>query len=373
MSVEKGPPSIVLAAATVDFDRPAPLGPIPVVYGYAGILLSVCFFQSLNQIVLRLVGCPKTVGRENVWKWRNLVVSWTHALIVGVWDLTCFFWYPELVSDLISYHNFYIYSMVAFSTGYFLHDLIDIVVNKQSSSMWEVIPHHVAITTMFIANLVHCHCIAYSVIALLAEVNTVFLHSRKLLQMAGVAFDRPLYRANAALNLATFVTCRFVCLVWIGYGIICWRELVGRFYIIAAWLAMIVMCPINAVLFWRLLCSDVLGWRRSRSKPASNSVGATSTAYRIISDGTIPVSVEDMRLTCCPPTDVVSCVGRHHSGLKEDGGVVAAVTGSKFFKDAREQISNSIHGSTGIIFSECHHRRIPIDDLIGMGMPGFQR
>jgi len=31
------------------------------------------------------------------------------------------------------------------STGYFIHDLIDIVVNGQSSNMWEVIPHHIAV------------------------------------------------------------------------------------------------------------------------------------------------------------------------------------------------------------------------------------
>jgi len=68
------------------------LEPIPASYGCAGIVLSVAFFQTLNQTVLR-VGSPKAVGRENYWKWRNLVVSWMHALIVGVWDIT---WYVDL-------------------------------------------------------------------------------------------------------------------------------------------------------------------------------------------------------------------------------------------------------------------------------------
>jgi len=30
-------------------------------------------------------------------------------------------------------------------SGYFIHDLIDIVVNGESSHMWEVIPHHIAV------------------------------------------------------------------------------------------------------------------------------------------------------------------------------------------------------------------------------------
>ena len=29
--------------------------------------------------------------------------------------------------------------------GYFIHDMIDIIVNGQSSNMWEVIPHHIAV------------------------------------------------------------------------------------------------------------------------------------------------------------------------------------------------------------------------------------
>ena len=79
----------------VDYER---LEPIPASYGYAGIVLSVAFFQTLNQTVLR-IGCPKAVGRENYWKWRNLVVSWMHALIVGVWDITWYVGRLMLVAD----------------------------------------------------------------------------------------------------------------------------------------------------------------------------------------------------------------------------------------------------------------------------------
>jgi len=112
---------------TVDYEYER-LEPIPASYGYAGIVLSVAFFQTLNQTVLR-VGSPKAVGRDNYWKWRNTVVSWMHALIVGVWDITCFYRYPELVLDLIAYHNMYIYSMVSFSAGDILHSAQVILYN----------------------------------------------------------------------------------------------------------------------------------------------------------------------------------------------------------------------------------------------------
>ena len=63
------------------------LEPIPLVYGYAGIAVSVVFFQSLNQLLLRF-GSPKSLRIDQVWKWRNLFVSWVHAVIVGTWDLS---------------------------------------------------------------------------------------------------------------------------------------------------------------------------------------------------------------------------------------------------------------------------------------------
>jgi len=74
----------------VDYEH---LEPIPTSYAFAGIVLSVAFFQTLSQI-LPQVGYPKAVGREDYWRWRNLVVSWTHALIVAVWDII---WYVECI------------------------------------------------------------------------------------------------------------------------------------------------------------------------------------------------------------------------------------------------------------------------------------
>jgi len=168
---------------------------------------------------------------------------------------------------------------------------------------------------MFIIHLTACRYVAYSVVALLAEVNTIFLHFRKLLQMAGVAFTSLLYRINATINLFTFVSCRFVCLVWIGYGVIAWRSRVSWLYLVAITSAVVIMYVINVVLFWRLLCSDVLGLRRSR--PTLDSRKAPITAYRVISDSTVPVSVEDVRVACCNPVDMISHIGRSNSSTSD--------------------------------------------------------
>jgi len=119
------------------------------------------------------------------------------------------------------------------------------------------------VVAMFSAHLIQCHCVAYTAVALLAEVNTVFLHARKLLQILRVPFTCWLYRANSAANIATFVGCRFLCLVWISYGIVVYRNVVGPRYWIAITISTFIMSIINIVLFWRLLCSDCFRTRKT--------------------------------------------------------------------------------------------------------------
>ena len=78
--------SAVVEISPVDFKYDE-LKPIPVPYGYAGVILSALFFQVVCHFVGKL-GKPKSVKDSDEWKWRNLVVSWIHAIIIGVWDLS---------------------------------------------------------------------------------------------------------------------------------------------------------------------------------------------------------------------------------------------------------------------------------------------
>ena len=60
--------------------------PISQVYGCAVIFVSALLFHTINRVIFRFVRCP--VEEDESWKWRNLVVSWIHALIIGTWDLS---------------------------------------------------------------------------------------------------------------------------------------------------------------------------------------------------------------------------------------------------------------------------------------------
>lgn len=65
------------------------LEPVPTRYAYSGMILSVVFFQILNKIVGGGATNQTTkISDFNFWKWKNLYISWIHAIIVGLWDIS---------------------------------------------------------------------------------------------------------------------------------------------------------------------------------------------------------------------------------------------------------------------------------------------
>ena len=138
----------------------------------------------------------------------------------------------------------------------------------------------------FFFNVVQSRCLAFNVIALLAEVNSIFLHGRKLLQLAHVPYDRPIYRFNSALNLFTFVSCRFLCLAWIVYGMWMWHARVSLVYLGILGATMFILWVTNAVLFWRLLCSDLLRGRTRKRRSSDVQLNGAAHSSKLLSNGT---------------------------------------------------------------------------------------
>lgn len=110
----------------------------------------------------------------------------------------------------------------------------------------------------------HFHIsIGYSLAALTAEINSFFLHSRKLLQISDVGFDTVLYRLCAYLNLVTFFMCRIIPIGFIvnhlfgSHGAI-HRQRLGVIYVYSFRVIMVIVAVVNVVLFWRLLKTDLL-------------------------------------------------------------------------------------------------------------------
>ncbi|THD24480.1 putative transmembrane protein 56 [Fasciola hepatica] len=238
-------------------------------FGVICTVLSIIAFKTLDN-ALKSVTPPEAIlskGPEQIWRWRNMVVSWVHALLVGTWDILCFYYYPTLMNDLVDHVVPFTYYMVAISTGYFLFDFWDMCVQKKTLRMWELTLHHFAVLSAFIYNIVTVKYIAYTVVALLAEVNSIFLHTRKLMQMHKVPFTTSVYRFNAVLNLLTFAGCRGFALFRITYGMYTEPYRMSPFYFALLCASMLIMNLLNPVLFCILLRNDFL---RS-TKPSTES------------------------------------------------------------------------------------------------------
>lgn len=124
---------------------------------------------------------------------------------------------------------------------------------------------------VFYYNLVQCEWLAFNIIALLVEVNSFFLHQRKLLQMVGTPYSSMLYRVTIFLNISTFVFFRGIPLVAILWAMIHWYHRVTLTYFLCLGASMLVMLVMNPILFLRLLRSDYLRGRFRKGGKSSQA------------------------------------------------------------------------------------------------------
>lgn len=217
---------------------------------------SFACFHLLNGRLSTLIPAPSS-GLRNPWKWRNIWTSFIHSLLTGTWALLGFYLHPEMAEDLISTHSRFSHSLVAVSIGYFIHDFVDMLKNQKLHQSWELLFHHTVVITCFgISVLLHRY-IGFSVVALLVEINSIFLHLRQILLMAN-QLKTTLYRLNSLLNLGTYVIFRISTLAWMTRWLVLNRENIPLLIYTIGSVGMAIMTVMNIVLFYRLLRSDFL-------------------------------------------------------------------------------------------------------------------
>ncbi|XP_051534658.1 TLC domain-containing protein 1-like [Myxocyprinus asiaticus] len=230
-------------------------GVVSVLQKYPG--LSVLAFSFIFRLVNRLVQIiplPRVVEHDDFhsWKWRNLCVSLLHSLLSGTWAVTCVILWPEILEN-IYYYTPLSYILICVSTGYFVHDAGDIVLNGHSKGSWEFLLHHLLVSGCFLYALYTQRYVAGSVIALIVEVNSFTLNIRLLLKLIG-AQSSMLYNMNKILNIFTYICFRLSAQLHITWSIIqniSWLDHSGYFLTI-----MIIMNTMILIYFYRLVRSD---------------------------------------------------------------------------------------------------------------------
>ncbi|XP_067422095.1 TLC domain-containing protein 2 isoform X2 [Emydura macquarii macquarii] len=148
-----------------------------------------------------------------------------------------------------------------FCSGYFLQDFVDMLCNQKLHQSWELLFHHSVVIICFsIAVLVHRY-IGFTLVALLVEINSIFLHLRQILLMANL-LHTTCYRLNSILNLGTYVVFRISTLAWMTRWLVLNRENIPLATYTVGTVGMAIMTPMNIILFYRLLRSDFLKFSR---------------------------------------------------------------------------------------------------------------
>ncbi|KAF6097671.1 TLC domain containing 1 [Phyllostomus discolor] len=166
-------------------------------------------FRALRRALSRLP-LPAHVRADplRTWRWHNLLVSFTHSIVSGIWALLCVWQTPELLVEIETAWSLSGYLLVCLSAGYFIHDTVDIVVSRQARASWEYLVHHVMAMGAFFSGIFWSSFVGGGVITLLVEVSNIFLTIRMMMKISN-AQNLLLYRINKYYvgqgNLGTFL------------------------------------------------------------------------------------------------------------------------------------------------------------------------
>ncbi|GAA6079179.1 TLC domain-containing protein 1, partial [Tachysurus ichikawai] len=137
---------------------------------------------------------------------------------------------------------------------YFIQDAGDIIFSGYARESWEFLLHHFMVIWTFLYAVLTKQYVAGAVVALFVEVNSVFLHARLMLKMAGVNKDSLLYTINKFINVTTYISFRLGAQFYLTWYILVnysWLDHAGYFLT-----SMMLMNIMILIYFYRLLRTD---------------------------------------------------------------------------------------------------------------------
>uniref|UniRef100_A0AC34QNS0 TLC domain-containing protein n=1 Tax=Panagrolaimus sp. JU765 TaxID=591449 RepID=A0AC34QNS0_9BILA len=201
-------------------------------------------------------------------KWRisNEAVSLLHSVISGLWALYTILNY-HIIDDMVKFRDQFALYLIYMSFGYIVHDLIDLLINERSMRIIELLFHHVVVITAFLTTLITQKFLAVVVFGLLMELNSIFLHSRSLLNLYRLPKKSVAFKMIALLNLVTFIIFRMAVS---GY-LLKWQFTeawkMEWYYTLITFLVIASLATVNTILLYRVLSADgLLGKKRARSE-----------------------------------------------------------------------------------------------------------
>lgn len=244
------------------------------------------FFRVVNNF-LRFFA-PFSVRSADLlhWKWTNVTCSLLHSIISGIGSCLLLYLSPELADDLIKGGNWVAHMLVSFSIGYFIHDALDMIMNNRKKSTYELLVHHLFVISCFGLAVFSGNYLGYAVVALVIEINSVFLHVRQMMTFQGVSKRALCYRLNSLMTIVTFMGFRVSTLGWMTRWLVLHRDDIPLAAYSLGSIALATLTVMNIVLFLRLLHSDFGGSRVTTRRCCRESSGRLTMSVRRLMRGT---------------------------------------------------------------------------------------
>ncbi|CAI5794655.1 domain-containing 1 [Podarcis lilfordi] len=189
---------------------------------------STLAFAALRQ-GLRLSPLPAHVRLDatRTWRWRNLLVSFVHSVVAGIWAVVGVWKMPGAFADLINSTSRSGHLLLCVSAGYFIHDSLDIIVCRQSRASWEYLVHHaMAIMGLFSGILLN-RFVAAGLVTLFVEVSNIFLTLRMMMRLGHLPFPT-LYLVNKYVNVVVYFLFRLAPQAYLTWYFVRFVEMRGQ-------------------------------------------------------------------------------------------------------------------------------------------------
>ena len=143
----------------------------------------------------------------------------------------------------------------------------------------------------------------FAIFALLVEVNSVFLHTRRLMRMSEFDVNGVAFKVNEVLNLITFIIFRFVSCGWVTICLVKNQHNINRFSFAVGFFGLSVAIVQNVFLLQQVWSSDAKSRKQHLSKNQNGIVNIDKDYNENKSNGTGHLTKILKMTNGCRPSD----------------------------------------------------------------------
>lgn len=184
---------------------------------YAACIL---FFQIFYLLIKKFAPTDMIRKEKYLVNYYNILVSLIHAGICSLLVILILSLNPNLLQHAFTKYNQLAKILSLITLGYFTFDFIDYAIRGAFKTEIDILLHHIIVLLGIGFMVYHNLYLGYLTIGLLVEINSIFLHIRKIYLWSSYKKDNFVFFAIVWLNFITIVIFRLIPLAYMYYILI---------------------------------------------------------------------------------------------------------------------------------------------------------